>query len=179
MDQPSKQQLAGELEKSISSGASQQPAKQEPAASNTPSAGAQATTPAEMPAGGKGTGQNFDPQTGKPISQYGQQQAGATPTEPAAQQGAPAAETPPAGTQPTATQTGGKMSQAQQDAMKAKLKGKRAAGQTTASQTGSGFSDYVAGSQNKLITNPDGSTSMKKLQRESIDFYSNFLGQKL
>ena len=71
------------------------------------------------------------------------------------------------------------MTKAQQDAMKAKLQGKRAAGQTTASQTGSGFSDYVAGSQNKLVTNPDGSTSMKKLQRESIDFYSNFLGQKL
>ena len=122
-----------------------------------------------LPAGGKGTGQNFDPQTGEPISQYGQQQ-----------QAAPA-ETPPAaptGTAP-AQQTGGKMTKAQQDAMKAKLQGKRAAGQTTASQTGSGFSDYVAGSQNKLVTNPDGSTSMKKLQRESINFYSNFLGQKL
>ena len=30
---------------------------------------------AELPDGGKGTGKNFDPQTGKPISKYGQQQA--------------------------------------------------------------------------------------------------------
>ena len=97
----------------------------------------------------------------------------------AAQQQQPAP-TAPAPSEPAPPpQTGGKMTKAQQDAMKAKLQGKRAAGQTTASQTGSGFSDYVAGSQNKLVTNPDGSTSMKKLQRESIDFYSNFLGQKL
>ena len=126
-------------------------------------------TPPELPAGGKGTEQNFDPQTGQ------QQQAAPAETPPT---GTAPAETPPTGTAP-AQQTSSKMTKAQQDAMKAKLQGKRAAGQTTASQTGSGFSDYVAGSQNKLVTNPDGSTSMKKLQRESIDFYSNFLGQKL
>jgi hypothetical protein len=60
-----------------------------------------------LPAGGKGTGQNFDPQTGKPISQYGQQQQGETPpapggTTPPAQggnapAGEPAAPAPPVG----------------------------------------------------------------------------------
>jgi hypothetical protein len=70
------------------------------------------------------------------------------------------------------------MTQAQQDAMKAKLQGQRQAGKTTASQTGAGFKDYVGGSQNKLTTNPDGSTSMTKLQRESV-IYSNFLGQMI
>jgi hypothetical protein len=75
--------------------------------------------------------------------------------------------------------TGGKLTPQQIAAKKAEIQGKRAAGQTTASQTGSGFKDYVGGSQNKLTTNPDGSTSMKKLQRESVDFYSRFLGQKL
>jgi hypothetical protein len=33
-----------------------------------------------LPAGGKGTGINFDAQTGKPTSQYGQQQAAAAAT---------------------------------------------------------------------------------------------------
>jgi hypothetical protein len=66
----------------------------------------------------------------------------------------------------------GKLTPQQIAAKKAELQGKRAAGKTTATQTGSGFKDYVGGSQNKLITNPDGSTSMKKLQREST--YYNF-----
>jgi len=65
-----------------------------------------------------------------------------------------------------------KLTAQQQADKKAELLGKRGAGKTTATQTGSGFKDYVGGSQNKLITNPDGSTSMKKLQREST--YYNF-----
>jgi hypothetical protein len=60
--------------------------------------------------------------------------------------------------------------------MKAKLQGKRAAGQTTASQTGSGFKDYVGGSQTKLTgADAQGNPVFKKLQRESVAF-SNFLG---
>jgi len=106
----------------------------------------------------------YDGATGKP---------NADPTQGADNQVAqqPGASTPPP--------TGGKLTPQQIAAKKAEIKGKRAAGQTTASQTGSGFKDYVGGSQNKLTTNPDGSTSMKKLQRESVDFYSRFLGQKL
>jgi hypothetical protein len=89
--------------------------------------------------------------------------------------------TTPAATAPATTPApaDGKMTQAQQAAMKARLQGKRAAGQTTASQTGTGFKDYVGGSQNKIVVNPDGSTSLKKLQRESLEFYSNFLGRNL
>ena len=100
------------------------------------------------------------------------------PTMDPAQQGADnqVAQQPGASTPPP---TGGKLTPQQIAAKKAEIQGKRAAGQTTASQTGSGFKDYVGGSQNKLTTNPDGSTSMKKLQRESVDFYSSFLGQKL
>lgn len=59
-----------------------------PAASGS-TAPTQGNAPTELPAGGKGTGQNFDPQTGKPISQYGQQQQGETPP-------APGGTTPPA-----------------------------------------------------------------------------------
>ena len=54
--------------------------------------------PAALPAGGKGTGQNFDAQTGKPISQYGQQQSApaATPAPTTAPKGftVPGAVTP-------------------------------------------------------------------------------------
>ena len=57
--------------------------------STTPPAPTPGGEPTELPAGGKGTGQNFDPQTGKPISQYGQQQQGETPP-------APGGTTPPA-----------------------------------------------------------------------------------
>ena len=39
----------------------------------TPGTAKTPTPQGQLPAGGKGTGQNFDPQTGKPISQYGQQ----------------------------------------------------------------------------------------------------------
>jgi hypothetical protein len=136
----------------------------------------------------------FDPNTGKPLpgteaptpadirqqkqaaaAKVAQDQMAAN-TAPAAP--APAAETPPTGTAP-APQTGGKMTAAQQAALKAKLQGQRQAGKTTASQTGSGFKDYVGGSQNKIVVNPDGSTSLKKLQRESVEFYSNFLGRNL
>jgi hypothetical protein len=130
LDKPTKQQLAGELEKNISSTAEPAPEK---------SAGG--TAPTTPPAGGT------------------------APTTP-----------PAGGTAPTTPPAGGKLTQAQQDAMKAKLQGKRAAGQTTASQTGSGFKDYVGGSQTKLTgADAQGNPVFKKLQRESVAF-SNFLG---
>lgn len=137
----------------------------------------------------------FDPNTGQPLpgasaptpaevrqqkqtaaAQVAQDQMAANPAPTAPAPTAPASTTAPA-TEPAPT--GGKMTAAQQAALKARLQGKRAAGQTTASQTGSGFKDYVGGSQNKIVVNPDGSTSMKKLQRESLEFYSNFLGRNL
>ena len=75
---------------------------------------------------------------------------------------------------PAATPTG-KLTQTQQDAKKAELKGKRLAGKTTASQTGSGFKDYVGGSQTKLVgADKTGAPVFKKLNRESVGF-SNFL----
>ena len=76
---------------------------------------------------------------------------------------------------PTTTADAAPLTAAQQAAKKAEILGRRGAGTTTASQTGSGFKDYVGGSQNKMTTNPDGSTTMNKLQRESVGF-SNFLG---
>ena len=130
LDRPTKQQLAGELEKSIAGGG-------QPAPAGMPPQGSPVTAP------------------------------GATPAP-----GAP----PAGGTAPTTPPAGGKLTQAQQDAMKAKLQGKRAAGQTTASQTGSGFKDYVGGSQTKLTgADAQGNPVFKKLQRESVAF-SNFLG---
>jgi hypothetical protein len=68
------------------------------------------------------------------------------------------------------------MTQAQQDAMKARLQGQRAAGKTTASQTGAGFKNYVGGSEEKMTgVDASGAPVFKKLQRESVAF-SNFLG---
>jgi hypothetical protein len=83
----------------------------------------------------------------------------------------------PAATPATTTPpTGGKLTQAQQDAMKARLQGQRAAGKTTASQTGSGFKDYVGGSEEKMAgVDASGAPVFKKLQRESVAF-SKFLG---
>ena len=92
---------------------------------------------------------------------------------------APAAAAPAGGTAspaaPAAAAPTGKLTQAQQDAKKAELKGKRSAGKTTASQTGSGFKDYVGGSQTKLVgADKTGAPVFKKLNRESVGF-SNFL----
>lgn len=167
LDPASKKQLAGDLQKSLASGgadatktpdADKTPAPTEPA----PNAEKPADTPTELPAGGKGTGQNFDTQTGKPISQYGQQQSTST---------TPAPTTPPT--------TGGKMTPAQQAALKAKLQGQRQAGKTTATQTGSGFKNYVGGSQEKMAgVDASGAPVFKKLQRESVGF-SNFLGMTI
>jgi hypothetical protein len=186
LDPASKKQLAGELEKSI---ATPPPAAEPPPAPVATPPAPGATPPADSgqdhglgkQSDGKfiTPGQQFDTETGKPLAAPGSAPA-PTSTAPAAAPGA----TPPAGT-PTPPAPGatppadGKMTAAQQAALKAKLQGQRQAGKTTATQTGSGFKDYVGGSQNKLVTNPDGSTSMQKLQRESVEFRSNFLGMMI
>jgi hypothetical protein len=184
LDPPSKQKLAADLEKNIKD--------QKVAAASTPNAGDEPTTPEEraahVAAGGK-----FDLKTGQPIPLDNKAPAaggeapagpagGATPpaggaTPPTA----PAGEPPAPGATPTAPATttppaGDKLTQAQQDAMKARLQGQRAAGKTTASQTGSGFKDYVGGSEQKMAgVDASGAPVFKKLQRESVAF-SKFLG---
>jgi hypothetical protein len=98
------------------------------------------------------------------------------PTEPAART-PPAPTTPPASTPPPA---GGKMTQAQQDALKAKLQGQRQAGKTTATQTGSGFKNYVGGSGERMTgVDASGAPIYQKIQRESVEFRSNFLGMMI
>ena len=179
LDPASKKQLAGELEKSM--------AAPPPAAETPPAPGATPPAPGATPPADSGQdhglgkqsdgkfitpGQQFDTETGKPLAAP-ETPAPANTTPPAP---APTSATPPASTPPPAD---GKMTAAQQAALKAKLQGQRQAGKTTATQTGSGFKDYVGGSQNKLVTNPDGSTSMQKLQRESVEFRSNFLGMMI
>lgn len=108
------------------------------------------------------------------------QQPAPAPTTPAPTAPAPttpAPTTPPASTPPT---TGSKLTKAQQDAMKAKLQGKRAAGQTTASQTGSGFKDYVGGSGERMTgVDASGAPVYQKIQREGVEFRSNFLGMMI
>jgi 3-oxoacyl-(acyl-carrier-protein) synthase len=110
-------------------------------------------------------GQKFDTETGKPLE--------APATE-------PAASTPPASTTALTTPpAGGKMTAAQQAALKAKLQGQRQAGKTTASQTGSGFSDYVKGGGGSTMAGADaqGNPIFKQnVARESVEFHSKFLG---
>lgn len=131
-----------------------------------------ATTPAE-PAGGKGTGQNFDPQTGKPISQYGQKQA-ATSAEPA-----PQTATTPAADPAATPAANGKLTAAQQAAKVAELKGKRAAGKT-AGTTGSGFSQYVDKASGERIVGADaqGNPITKKINASKINL-GNTLSESL
>ena len=150
LDPASKKQLAGELEKSINTPA---PAAEKPGAAPA------AEKPGAAPAAG-GTA----PAAGAPT---------ASTSAPAPADAAAPATPPAGGTTPPA---GGKLTQAQQDAMKAKLQGQRQAGKTTATQTGSGFKDYVGGSQEKMAgVDASGAPVFKKLQRESVAF-SKFLG---
>jgi hypothetical protein len=87
--------------------------------------------------------------------------------EPAQQAAAPAAE-------PAQQQTGGKLTAAQQAAMKAKLKGQRAAGQT-AGTTSSGFKQYTkdASSQRIVGANPDGSPKIQQIKASKINIGNN------
>ena len=168
LDPAGKKQLAGDLQKSMASGGAEEPAANTtPAADETPAA----VDPGQDHGLGKQSdgkfikpGQKFDTETGKALAP-----ASTTP-EPTAP-----APTAPAPTAPAPT-TGGKMTPAQQAALKAKLQGQRQAGKTTATQTGSGFKDYVGGSQTKLTgADAQGNPVFKKLQRESVAF-SKFLG---
>ena len=148
LDPASKTQLAGELEKSIAS---------------TPAPAA--TTPDELDAVKKNAGLPAAAPAG----------GTASPAAAAAPAGGTASPAAPAAAAPAAAAPTGKLTQAQQDAKKAELKGKRSAGKTTASQTGSGFKDYVGGSQTKLVgADKTGAPVFKKLNRESVGF-SNFL----
>lgn len=92
-------------------------------------------------------------------------------------QAAPAPTTTPA---PAVTPPAdGKMTQAQQDALKAKLQGQRQAGKTTATQTSSGFKNYVGGSGERMTgVDASGAPVYQKIQRESVG-YSNFLGRDI
>ena len=86
----------------------------------------------------------------------------------------PAAEPTAEPTAPTAAPAAdagaGKLSQAQQDAMKAKLQGKRAAGKTAGTTT-SGFKDYTkaASSQRIVGANPDGSPKIQQIKASKIN----------
>jgi hypothetical protein len=126
-----------------------------------------APKPGNSPAAG-GTGFGFDGNTGLPFNSQAERDAGLAKQK---ADKAAAAGTPPP--------TGGKMTPAQQAALKDKLQGQRQAGKTTATQTGSGFKDYVGGSQEKMAgVDASGAPVFKKLQRESVGF-SNFLGMAI
>ena len=93
---------------------------------------------------------------------------------------APPATAAPATAPPaTAAPASGKLTQAQQDAKKAELLGKRQAGKTTASQTGTGFNQYVQGGGGSTLAGADkqGNPVFKQnVKREDIQFESKFLG---
>jgi hypothetical protein len=182
LDKPTKQKLAGELEKNIASA----PEPADPAAGGTtPPASGQ--WPAGLPKFNSVTGQKFtSPEEAEKVTnspEFKQQMAdiaagkdptGTTPP-------APTGTTPPAptGTTPPA---GGKLTQAQQDAMKAKLQGQRQAGKTTATQTGSGFNQYVQGGGGSTLAGADaqGNPVFKQnVKREDIQFESKFLGMMI
>ncbi len=171
-----KKELAGELEKSINAPAPQAaPADQ---AATPPAGQPKVTQSADATARGqqnKGFGFNndtgvaFNSQAEKDAWKAQKAQAGSAPTQPAT----------PTGSAPTTAPASTTMSKAQQDALKAKLKGQRAAGKTTASQTGSGFSDYVKGGGGQTLAGADaqGNPIFKQnVKRESVEFHSNFLG---
>jgi hypothetical protein len=72
------------------------------------------------------------------------------------------------------------MTAAQQAALKAKLQGQRQAGKTTATQTGGGFKDYVGGSGERMTgVDASGAPVYQKIQREGVEFRSNFLGMMI
>jgi hypothetical protein len=119
-------------------------------------------------------GQKFDTANGSPIAPA----PASTPETPPATEPAPAPATPPAAETPPTT--GSKLTKAQQDAKKAELLGKRQAGKTTATQTGGGFKDYVGGSGERMTgVDASGAPIYQKIQREGVEFRSNFLGMMI
>jgi len=175
LDPASKKQLLTTLQKGGQAAA--------PAAAPEAPAAEPARTPGASPAAG-GTGFGFDGNTGLPFNSQEERDAGLAKqkADKAANPAAPdATAAPAAGTAPAPTGTtppaGGKMTAAQQAALKAKLQGQRQAGKTTATQTGSGFKDYVGGSPNYRGFDAQGNAIPNKVMRESVEFYSKFLGQ--
>jgi hypothetical protein len=172
-------QQADQLEK-----AAAQPAPTAPTSTASP-ASTPTAEPAQWPAGlpkfNSVTGQKFaSPEEAEKVTnspEFKQQMADVAAGKDLGSVQATQQQTAPAPTTaPTTPPAGGKMTQAQQDALKAKLQGQRQAGKTTATQTGSGFKDYVDGSQTKLAgADASGAPVFKKLQRESVAF-SKFLG---
>jgi hypothetical protein len=118
-----------------------------------------------------------------PVSKTNTAKPGNPNAEPAA---APAATTPPA-TAPAATTTPpatgtAPLTAQQQAAKKAELLGKRAAGKTTASQTGGGFNQYVQGGGGSTLAGADkqGNPVFKQnVKRETYEFESKFLGRMI
>ena len=170
-----------------------QPAPTTPAPTNS-TAPANNTEPAQWPAGlpkfNSVTGQKFtSPEEAEQVTnspEFKQQMAdvaaGKDPDSVQATQQQPApAPTTPAPTTPASTPpASGKMTQTQQDALKAKLQGQRQAGKTTATQTGSGFKNYVGGSGERMTgVDASGAPVYQKIQRESVEFRSEFLGMMI
>jgi hypothetical protein len=95
---------------------------------------------------------------------YGQQAIAA------AQKAFPKAPDTAAPAQPAAS-TNQKLTPQQQNAMKARLQGQRSNNKTTATQTGTGFKNYVAGSGQRIQgANPDGSPKVVTVNRESREW---------
>jgi hypothetical protein len=167
-----------------------EPATQEPAAADP------AQWPAGLPKFNSVTGQKFaSPEEAEQVinsPEFKQQAADiAAGKEPTQQQTTPAPTTPPV---PTNTTTpapttppantpppaDGKMTAAQQAALKAKLQGQRQAGKSIATQTSGSFKDYVGGSGETMTgVDASGAPIYKKIQRESVEFRSNFLGMMI
>jgi hypothetical protein len=200
LDKSSKQQLAGELEKNITS--TPEPAAATPAKpSATAPAGSNATTPATA---APATPDQEPPESTTGRSAFGQMasQLGSTPTpttsstggtiqktatgvkntanpnNPNAQVKQQPSSTVPAAATP-ATTAAAKTPQANQAALKAKLQGQRAAGKSMAQQTGGGFGDYVAGSPNTGGFDAQGNAIPNKIKREDVQFASKFLGMMI
>jgi hypothetical protein len=181
----------------IEKGASQPaPAPTAPAPTTPPPA--PTTEPAQWPAGlpkfNSVTGQKFaSPEEAEQVTnspEFKQQMADvAAGKDPggiqATQQQAPPAPTAPAPTTPpaptsTTPPADSKMTAAQQAALKAKLQGQRQAGKTTATQTGAGFKNYVGGSGERMTgVDASGAPVYQKIQRESVEFRSKFLGMMI
>ena len=121
-------------------------------------------------------GFGFDVDTGLPLKSQAEkdaniakadaaEKAAATAQQPAAPAGAPAATAP-------------KMTAKDQNALKARLKAK----QGTAAKTQTGFNQYVQGGGGSTLAGADaqGNPVFKQnVKRESVEFYSKFLGQML
>lgn len=162
----------------VEPGIGQQQGQVAAVASNTPEPTAPAATEPEAVA--QPTPADIRKQKQAAAAQVAQGQMAANPAPVA-----PAATTPPV--QPGIGQQQGKVNavasntpdpKAQQAALKARLQGQRAAGKSMATQTGTGFNQYVQGGGGQKLAGADaqGNPVFKQnVQRESVG-YSKFLG---